>query len=76
MCVLFYSLPYSEGRFSRDVANIRPPDKRANLKLIFFFLKECILDEQSKEPRQSDGSFEYPKHMFKVLGKKHYNFTL
>ena len=29
-----------------------------------------------KGPSQRDGSFEHPKHMLKLIGKKNYSFTL
>ena len=34
------------------------------------FLIQNICCGYSKEPSQLDGSFEHPKHMFKLLGKK------
>ena len=43
----------------------RPPDTSAYWKVI---LNICCV--YSKEPSQSDGSFEHPKHMFKLMGKK------
>ena len=39
-------------------------------KIIFLFLNQNIFCGYSKEPSQSDGSFEHPKHMFKLMGKK------
>ena len=41
-----------------------------NRKLFFLFLNQNICCECSKEPSQWDGSFENPKHMFRLLGKK------
>ena len=32
--------------------------------------KEIIIILRSKEPSQWDGSFQHPKHMFKLIGKK------
>ena len=39
-------------------------------KLFFFFLNHNICCGYSKEPSQWDGSFEHPKHMLKLMGKK------
>ena len=39
-------------------------------KIIFVFLNLNICCGCSKEPSQWDGSFEHPKHMFKLMGKK------
>ena len=39
-------------------------------KLFFLFLKQNICCGYSKEPSQWDGSFEYPKHMLKLIGKE------
>ena len=39
-------------------------------KLITLFLIQNICCGYSKEPSQWDGSFEHPKHMFKLSGKK------
>ena len=36
----------------------------------FLFLNQNICCGYSKEPSQRDGSFEHPKHMFVLLGKK------
>ena len=42
-----------------------------NLKLFFFqFLNQNICCGYTKEPAHWDGSFEHPKHMFKLIGKK------
>ena len=41
-----------------------------NKNLIFLFLNQNICCGYSKEPSQWDGSFEHPKHMFKLMGKK------
>ena len=45
---------------------IRLPD----WKLFFLFLNENICCGYSKEPSRWDGSFEHPKHMFKLMDKK------
>ena len=37
--------------------------------IIFLFLNQNICCGYSKEPSQCDGSFEHPKHMFKLMGK-------
>ena len=39
-------------------------------KLFSLFLIQKICCGYSKEPSQWDGSFEHPKHMFKLMGKK------
>ena len=39
-------------------------------KLFSLFPIQNICCGYSKEPSQSDGSFEHPKHMFKFVGKK------
>ena len=39
-------------------------------KLFFLFLSNNICCGYSKEPSQGDGSFEHPKHMFKLMSKK------
>ena len=41
-----------------------------NWKLIFLFLNQNICCGYSKELSRWDGSFEHPKHMFKVVDKK------
>ena len=41
-----------------------------NWKLFFLFLNQNICCGYSKEPSQWEGSFEYPKHMLKLMGKK------
>ena len=45
-----------------------------NGNLIFLFLHQKICCGYSKEPSQFDGSFEHPKHMLKLMGKKHVQF--
>ena len=49
--------------------------------LIFSFLNHNICFGYSKEPSQWDGSFEHPKHMLQLIGKRifkilHSNFCL
>ena len=39
-------------------------------KLFFLFLNQNLCCGYSKEPSQWDGSFEQPKHMFKLMGKE------
>ena len=38
--------------------------------MFFHFLIQNICCGNSKEPPQRDGSFEHPKHMLKLMGKK------
>ena len=40
-----------------------------NWKWFFLFLKQNICCGYSKEPSRWDGSFEHPKHKFKLMGK-------
>ena len=39
-------------------------------KLFFLLLNQYICCGYSKETSQSDGSFEHPKHMLKLMGKE------
>ena len=39
-------------------------------KLFLLFLNRNICCGYTKEPSQSDGSFEHPKHTFKLIGKE------
>ena len=41
-----------------------------NEKLFFLFLNQNICCWYSKEPSHQNGSFEHPKNMFKLMGKK------
>ena len=41
-----------------------------NRKIIFLFFSQNIFCGYSKEPSKWDGSFEHPKHMLKMMGKK------
>ena len=41
-----------------------------NRKLFYLLPNQNICCGYSKEPSQWDGSFEHPKHMFKLMGKK------
>ena len=41
-----------------------------NRKILFLFLNQNICCGFSKEPSQWDGSFEHPKHMLTIMGKK------
>ena len=47
-----------------------PLDKIAYWKIIFLFLNPNKFCGYSKELSQWDGSFEHPKHMFKLMGKE------
>ena len=49
---------------------LRPPVKKVLWKLFFLFLDQNICCGYSKEPSHWDGSFEHPKHMFKLMGKR------
>ena len=48
--------------------------KTAYHKIFFLFLKQNICCVYSKEPYQLDGSFEHPKYMLKLMGKKYLQF--
>ena len=41
-----------------------------NRKIIFLFFNQNLCCGYSKEPSQWDGSFEQPRHMFKLMDKK------
>ena len=43
-------------------------------KFIFLFLNQNICCGYSKEPSQGDASFEHPKHMLSLMGKKILHF--
>ena len=43
---------------------------RTNKLLLFLFLNQNICCRYSKEPSLWSGSFEHPKHMWKLMGKK------
>ena len=47
-----------------------PQIRVRNWKLCFLFLNQNICYGYSKEPSQWDGSFEHPKHMFKLMDKQ------
>ena len=49
---------------------VRPLVKSAYQKNYFLFLNQNICCGYSKEPSQWDGSFEHPKHMLQLTGKK------
>ena len=54
---------------TRD-ATCRPLVKSAYQKNYFLIFKGNIFCGYSKEPSRCDGSFERPKHMLKIIGKK------
>ena len=39
-------------------------------KIVYLLFSQNICCGYSKEPSQCDGSFEHPKHMLKIMGKK------
>ena len=60
-----------QGKSKEDRIELnRAPDKVGSRKLFFLFLNQNICCGYSKEPSRRDGSFEHPKHMFKLMGKK------
>ena len=63
--------------YRSDFGNHKDDDDQSGLqirvrigKLFSLFLILNICCGYSKEPSQWDGSFEHPKHMFKLMGKK------
>ena len=48
----------------------RPLVKSVLQKLIFLFINQNLRSGYTKEPSQWDGSFEHPKYMLKLIGKK------
>ena len=58
--------PWNIGLYGNTGLKLRVCDKY----LIFLFLNQNICCGYSKEPSQWDGSFEHPKHMLKLVGKK------
>ena len=48
----------------------RPLVQSAYQNITFLFLNQNIYCGYLKEPSQWDGSFEHPKHMLKIMGKK------
>ena len=57
------------AKIHTGLTEIRHPENGLNWKL-FFFLNQNICCGYLKESSQWDGSFEQPKHMFRLLGKK------
>ena len=51
-----------------------PKIRVRNEKFLFLFLNQNICWGYSKEPSHWDGSFEHPKHMFKLMDKKKFQF--
>ena len=39
------------------------------MEIIFLSLNQIYVVGTQKKPSQWDGSFEYPKHVFKLMGK-------
>ena len=56
-----------------DMCIYRPPDKSAYWEIFSVFLIQNICCGYSKEQSQCDGSFEHPKHILKLMGKKKKN---
>ena len=56
---------------SHKICSLTGPQIRVhNRSLIFLFLNQNICCGYSKEPSRRDSSFENPKHVFKMMGKK------
>ena len=76
LCICVVSLVFAVSSrllLSKSEKN-RTLVKSACQKIIFLFLNQIICCWYSKEPSQWDGSFEHPKHMLKLMGKKYLNF--
>ena len=56
--------------FCRNQLTKGPQIRLRNRKLFFLVLNQNICCGYSKEPSHWDGSFEHPKHMFKLMDKK------
>ena len=70
-----YTNRVENSTFPDQLASKKPTDAGLQLRvhnenLIFLFLNQNICCGYSNEPSQSDGSFEHPKHMLKLMGKK------
>ena len=61
----YFVISWCGGRFQAGLKL-----RLRNENLIFLFLNQNICCGYSKEPSQRDGSFEHPKHMLKLMGKK------
>ena len=62
-------IEFSESHFI-IIIFIRPPDKSAYWKTIFFIYHPKTMMWVSKEPSHSDGFLSTQKHMFKLMSKK------
>ena len=71
-CNLKTHMKTHEGKYQIALLillNFRSLDKSAWLKIIFLIVYQNICCVYSKEPSQWDGSFEHPKHIFKLMDK-------
>ena len=72
-CHLYPYFKYTSSEDSDESVQIHltgPQIRVCNWKLFFLFFNHNICCGYSKEPSQWDGSFEHPKHMFKLMDKK------
>ena len=68
---LFSMFVYSVHQANRNGVYIAGAQIRVrNRKLFFLFLNQNICCGYSKEQSHREGSFEHPKHMLKLMGKK------
>ena len=63
-----------EVPYSNYIINLGLQIRVCIRKLFFLFLNHNICSGYSKEPSQRDGSFEHPKHMFKLMGEEKMQF--
>ena len=65
-----FGVSFTDGTGKYWTNNSGPQIRVCNWKLFFLFLNQNICCGYSKEPSQWVGSFEHPKHMFKLMNKK------
>ena len=66
----FKTLILKKSADDKNVYKTGPQIRVCNWKLFFLFLNQNICCGYSEEPSRWDGSFEHPKHMFKLMDKK------
>ena len=72
-CRKHSEIEHKSNGFSIPLRKLIPPVlklRMCNEKLIFLFLNQNICCGYSKEPSHRGGSFEHPKHMLRLKGKK------
>ena len=66
-CLFLYWLAWTSPQSEHSAW---PQIRVCNWKLFFYFSTKTYVVGTQKEPSQWDGSFEYPKHMLKLMDKK------